>query len=97
VISYEEALERWARKNHPSLTDRDITNISVRHNESWTDDDSGTNWEAETIVTAKTRKVGPKGQKHYKTFEVYASGGDPLAFAQELFKVAAEAESERAE
>jgi len=87
-MTFEQALEAWARKNHPILEGRDVTNISVEHNEGYQND--MTYWEAETIVTVRTRKIGPKGQKHYKTFQLWASTHDPLEFARELFDVAGE-------
>jgi hypothetical protein len=91
-MTFEQALEAWARKKDERLKDREVTSISVKHNESWQDDQ--TYWEADTIVTVKTRKRNkPNTQWVYKTFDVYALGGDPMEFARELFEVAGEEES----
>lgn len=91
MIAYEEAVTLWALKQRPDLADRTITSVEVKHSESYQDDQ--TFWEAETIVTLRTMKLGTKGQKHYKSFSIYADTTDPLEFAQQLFAVAAEQEA----
>ena len=90
-MTFEQALEAWARKNDERLEGREVTSISVRHDEGYQKD--MTYWDAETIVTVKTRKRNkPNTQWVYKTYEVYAKTHDPMEFAQELFEIAGEAE-----
>jgi hypothetical protein len=84
-MTFEEALEAYARKYMPDAfkDGRTYDSFDVRHEEGWSNEH--TDWPATTVVTFRAHWVGKTGQKHNRKREVYAPHDEPVEFMRALF------------